>query len=318
MEKSFIIFLILIILGVTGYSAIFIVNEGEQALVVQFGEPIRDIVTKAGLHLKVPWMHEVRFFDKRILTWDGEPNQIPTRDKKYISVETTARWRIVDALKFYNSVQDENHAEKRLNAIIDAATRDVISNHNLVEAVRNTNSVFDYVEELRKKDITLDEVEVVGEVEKIAIGRERLSTLIAQSADEELRRDCGISIIDVQIKRISYEKSVEQKVYERMISERQRIAEQIRSIGEGEKAKIQGRLNKDLQTIQSEAYRSARLLEGKAEAEATDIYREALAADVDFYDLVKTLEVYRSSLNKETDLILTPESELFKYFKSSH
>lgn len=316
MEKFVVILVGLMLIALVGYSSSFIVREGEQAIVVQFGKPVGNVVTKAGVHFCLPAIQEVRVFDKRILTWDGIPNQIPTKDKKYISVDTTARWRIVDALKFHNSLHDKRNAETRLLAIIDAATRDVISNHNLVEAVRNSNSVFDFVEGQKSK-IDQDDLEVVGEIEKIEVGREHLGQMIAKIADEELKRDYGIAIVDVQLKRIFYEKSVEQKVYERMISERQRIAEKLRSIGEGERAKIKGRLSKELQTIQSEAYRVARMIEGKAEAEAIKIYSSALSGDSDFYELVKTLEIYRKSLSKKSELILSTDSDLFKYLKRS-
>lgn len=299
-------------------SAAFIVTEGRQAIITQFGRPVGDPVTKAGLHFKKPFVQDVRFIDKRILSWDGYPNQIPTKDKKYISVDTTARWRIVDALKFIQTVQNERGAKARLDSILDANTRDIISKHNLVEAVRNTNTIIDTVEKLREEEklnpSKVEELDATGEIEPIQVGREQLSEMIAKRSDEELE-PFGIKIIDVQLRRISYEASVENKVYERMISERQRIAEKIRSIGKGEKAKIQGRLSRDLQLIKSEAYKRAEIIKGKGEAKATAIYAGALTKGPDFYEFQKTLESYKRALTKKTRLILSSDSEFLKMLK---
>ena len=207
------------------------------------------------MHFKKPFVQDVRKVDRRILTWDGFPTEIPTKDKKYIKVDTTARWKVVNALTFIQTVRNERGARARLDAILDATTRDVISNHNLVEAVRNSNSILSKIEEVKKEIIerkklgeSIVEEEISGEIEKISVGREQLSASIALEAEKELKK-FGIKLIDVQLRRISYEKSVEQKVYERMISERQRIAQKIRSIGLGEKAKIEGRIDRDLKKL---------------------------------------------------------------------
>ncbi len=306
-------------------SVAYIVPEGRQAIITQFGRPVGDPVTSAGLHAKLPFIQNVQYVDKRILTWDGYPNQIPTRDKKYIVVDTTARWRIHDALKFIQTVQNERGAKARLDAILDAITRDTISNHNLVEAVRNTNSILDYIqkraEEAQKKvaDGTIlvaEEEEITGEIEKIQTGRENLSGLIAKKAAEELK-DFGITVIDVQLRRIAYEASVEKKVYERMISERKRVAEKIRSIGKGEQAKIQGKTSRDLQRIDSEAYRKAQLVRGKAEAESIKIYARAMSQDRKFYDFVRTMDAYKKSLKPETQFLLSTDSEFLRGLRSS-
>jgi membrane protease subunit HflC len=305
------------------FSSAYILPEGRQAIITQFGRPIGNPITEAGLHFKVPFIQSIQYVDKRILTWDGYPNQIPTRDKKYILVDATARWRIDDALKFIQSVQNERGAKARLDAILDAITRDTISSHNLVEAVRNTNLILDYIEETQKESkrkldtgeiLVAEEEEITGEIEKIRIGRENLSTMIAKKADAELEA-FGISIIDVQLRRIAYEQSVEKKVYERMISERKRIAEKIRSIGKGEQAKIQGKTSRDLQRIDSEAYRLAQSIKGKAEAESIKIYARSLSQDRKFYEFIRTMDAYKESLKPETKFILSTDSPFLDMLK---
>tara|TARA_R110002072_G_scaffold534_1_gene3414 strand:+ start:21288 stop:22265 length:978 start_codon:yes stop_codon:yes gene_type:complete len=315
------IVVILVALAIGFMSSAYIVQEGRQAIITQFGKPIGEPIVKAGLHFKKPFVNDVRFVDKRILNWDGYPNEIPTKDKKYIKVDTTARWKIVDALKFIQTVRSENGAKARLDAVLDSATRDVISNNNLVEAVRNSNAIFDKID-LKKKEIkdlkkdgksTIEE-EVSGEIEKIMTGREQLSLKIAAVASKELSA-FGIELIDVQLRRISYEKSVEKKVYERMISERNRIAQKIRSIGKGEKAKIEGRLEKDLKKIQSIAYRDSQIIKGKAEAAATRIYAKALSKDPNYYDFMKSMEAYKKSLKGKAKFLMSSESEYLKFLK---
>jgi len=246
-----------------------VVREGFQVVITQFGKPMGKPIKDAGLHFKKPFVQDVRRLDRRLLTWDGDVNQIPTKDKKYILVDTTARWKIVEPLKFIETVQTEYGARSRLDAILDSQTRDVISGHNLVEAVRNTNTIMDRVQERRKAaregKLSPEEEEVSGEIEKIKIGREKLSQLILLGARKELA-EFGIDLIDVQLRRIEYEESVQQKVYDRMISERRRVAEKIRSTGRGEKANIEGKISRELQKIQSQAYKKAQLIRGKAEA----------------------------------------------------
>jgi modulator of FtsH protease HflC len=303
----------------------FLVPEGRQAVITQFGRPVGKPVTSAGMHFKLPFIQTVQYVDKRILTWDGYPNQIPTKDKKYIIVDTTARWRIDDALTFIQTVQNERGAKARLDAILDAIARDTISNHNLVEAVRNSNGILQYIEQKRKEGqeklakgeiLVAEEEEITGEIEKIATGREALSGLIAQKADQELK-PFGISIIDVQLRRIAYEASVEKKVYERMISERKRIAEKIRSIGKGEQAKIQGTTSRDLQRIDSEAYRRAQTIQGKADAEAIAIYAKSMAQDRGFYEFLRTMQAYKRALKADTQFILSTESQFLDMMKKA-
>ncbi len=302
-------------------SICFILPEGRQAIITEFGKPMGNPITKAGLHVKVPFIQDVRYVDKRILSWDGFPNQIPTKDKKYIKVDTTARWQVIDALKFIQTVRNEIGAKARLDTIIDSTTRDVISNSNLVEAVRNSNQIFERIQEY-KKDIeekkkrgeVIVEDEVTGEIEKIDNGREKLSDMIVQNASGELKK-LGISLIDVQLRRISYEADVEQKVYERMVSERQRIAQKIRSIGQGEKRIIEGRTTRDLEKIRSEAYRKSQQIKGKAEATAIAIYADSLKKDPPFYDFIRSMEAYSKSLSGESRFLLSSESEFLKYLK---
>lgn len=313
---------IIVLAGVIfGKASLYMVEEGRQAIITQFGEPVGDPVTESGLHFKKPFVQKVRYVDKRILSWDGYPNQIPTKDKKYISVDTTARWRVVDALEFIKTTRDERGAKNKLDAILDASTRNVISNHNLVEAVRNTNNIIDKIEKTRKEiqakidsgEEVIDE-QISGDIEEIKVGREQLSQLIVESAKDELLK-FGIELIDVQLRRISYEKSVERKVYERMISERQRIAQKIRSIGQGEKEKIEGRISKDLRKIESEAYRKAQNIQGEGEAKAFAIYAKQLSKDPKFFEFMRSMEAYRKVLNNKTKMLITPDAQFFKYIK---
>lgn len=302
-------------------SALYVIPEGRQAVITQFGRPV-ETVKNAGLHFKMPLIQDVRMIDLRILSWDGFPNQIPTKDKKYIEVDTTARWKITDPLKFIQTVQNERGARSRLDAILDGFTRDVISGHNLVEAVRNSNKLNETLEKLKKEvneadseESKLNEIvkeeEVVGDIEKVNIGRERLSELIIEGARKELR-PLGIELIDVQLKRISYENSVQQKVYLRMISERERIASKIRSFGKGEEAKIVGKTDKDLKEIQSKAYRKVQNIKGEAESKSISIYAEAFNKSPDFYRYIRTLRAYENSLSDETKLLLSSESKFWR------
>ncbi len=293
--------------------AIYTIDETQQVVITQFGEPIGKPITKAGLHFKMPFIQQANYFDKRILEWDGNPNQIPTKDKKYIWVDTTARWKIVNALKFLQSVSSETGAHARLDDIIDSATRDFVTSHNLVEAVRDTNRI---IEEnaLREEDEFSDQV--AGELEEIEIGRDTLTRGILREASKIVPQ-YGIELVDVRIKRINYVSEVQQKVFDRMISERKRAAEQYRSEGQGKKAEIEGRMGKDLKQIRSEAYRVAEEIKGKADAEATNIYADAYNRDPEFYAFLKTLDTYKNTVDKDSTLILTTDSEYLTYLKKT-
>ena len=318
MSVGLLLFMIVVVFVFISGS-VYIIQEWEQAIITQFGKPVGTAVTKAGLHLKIPFIQKVRRIDKRILNWDGDPNRIPTKDKKYIHVDTTARWRIKDPLLLLQTVQSENGARRRMDGILDSVTRDTISSHNLVEAVRNTDAILITVKErlakAKKDDGSGDEEEVTGEIEPVFIGREKLSAIIGERAAKELTQ-FGIELIDVQLRRIAYEASVEAKVYERMISERKRIAQKIRSIGLGKKAEILGKISRDLQGISSDAYRREQKIKGEAEAIAIAIYGEAMNADPEFYEFLRKLEACRKAIPAETKLILSTDSELLSILRN--
>jgi len=294
----------LIIIGGTVYT----LDETEQAIILQFGKPVGEAVKEAGLHIKVPFIQKLVRFDKRILEWDGDENQIPTSDKKYLWVDTFARWRIADPLKYYQSVTDERNAHSRLDDIIDSATRNFISENLLIEAVRNTNRKYEKILEERTG---FEGKELFQKIEK---GRDQIRELIFQKAAEAMPQ-YGIELLDVRIKRVNYIEAVRRKVYERMISERKRIAEKFRSEGQGKKAEIDGEREKELQKITSEAYRKAQEVKGRADAEATRIYAEAYGKDPEFYSFIQTLETYKNTLKKNSTLILNTNSEYLKYIK---
>jgi membrane protease subunit HflC len=289
--------------------AVYIVSETDQVIITQFGEPIGDAVTKAGIHLKMPFVQKTNFFEKRWLEWDGFPNQIPTKDKKYIWVDTYARWRISDPLVFYQRVRDERGAQSRLDDVIDGETRNVIANFDLIEVVRSSNREFERSEEV---DILQAETEMV----KIQVGREKLAQIVLERASK-ITPEFGVEIRDVRIKRINYIDEVQQKVFDRMIAERKRIASKYRSEGDGRSAEIRGQKEKELKRIQSEAYRTAQEVKGKADAEATRIYAQSYNADPEFYQFLKTLETYRTSLDSETWLLLSTDSEFLKFLKGT-
>ena len=312
-SKILIPLIIVVILGVIFASGTFyIVKEGEQIVLTEFGRPIGQPIVDAGLKIKTPFIQDVHRFQKRILEWDGSPNQIPTKDKKFIWLDTTARWRIKDALQFYQALGTEELAHSRLDDIIDSAARDLVTAQLLIEVVRNSNRVLD-----PNREVLEDEEGQSDEpLEEIQIGREKITQLIREKAQEALPR-FGIELIDVQIKRINYVEEVRQKVFDRMISERMRISEKYKSEGEGEAANIMGQKQKELERIQSEAYKEAEQLKGDADAEAIQIYAEAHGKDPEFFAFLQTLETYRKTSTASTKLILTTDSELYKYLKGS-
>ncbi len=286
--------------------SLYVVNMTEQVIVTQFGKPVGQPITKPGLKFKIPFIYTIHRFEKRLMEWDGNPNQIPTKDKKYIWVDVFARWKIIDPLTFMQSVGNEIGAHARLDDVIDAATRDEITSQILIEVVRNSNR------EMAASDLGIQKLEAQ---DKIKTGRSKLAKRILEQAQKEMPR-YGIELVDVRIKRINYVEEVRLKVYARMISERQRIAEQYRSEGKGKTAEILGQKDKELQKIGSEAYRKAQILQGKADAEATRIYAEAYGRDPEFYSFLKTLESYSDTVGEDTLLILTTESDYFKLLKS--
>lgn len=304
-----------IVIGILGvlalivfFSAAYTVDETQQAIILQFGDPVGDPIQEAGLHFKLPFIQNVIKFDKRVLQWDGDENQIPTSDKKYIWVDTFARWRIVDPLKFYQSVRDQRTAQSRLDDIIDSATRNFVSENLLIEAVRNSNRD---LETALEGQVTFG---VAPEKQQIDKGRARIMEWIQKKAAESMP-EFGIELLDVRIKRINYIEDVREKVYDRMISERRRIAEKFRSEGQGRKAEIDGEREKELQRITSQAYRKAQEIKGKADAEAARIYADAFNRDPEFYSFMQTLETYRQTLNTNTTLILKTDADYLKYLK---
>ncbi len=312
-SKILIPLIIVVILGVIFASGTFyIVKEDEQIVLTEFGRPVGQPIVDAGLKIKTPFIQDVHRFQKRILKWDGSPNEIPTKDKKFIWLDTTARWRIKDALQFYQALGTEELAHSRLDDIIDSAARDLVTAQLLIEVVRNSNRVLD-----PNREVLEDEEGQSDEpLEEIKIGREKITQLIREKAQEALPR-FGIELIDVQIKRINYIEEVQQKVFDRMISERMRISEKYKSEGEGEAANIMGQKQKELERIQSEAYKEAEQLKGDADAQAIQIYAEAHGKDPEFFAFLQTLETYRKTSTASTKLILTTDSELYKYLKDS-
>ena len=291
-------------------SAAYTVGEAEQVIITQFGEPTGEAITDAGLHFKLPFIQQANYFEKRFLEWDGSPNQVPTRDKRFIWVDTYARWRIVDPLRFFQRLRDELGAQSRLDDILDGETRNAVARYDLIELVRNSNRSPDDIPE----EIVDEELEVI--LEGIERGRDQVSREILEVAASRTA-DLGIELLDLRIKRINYVEEVQQDVFARMIAERQRIAELYRSEGQGEAARIQGERERDLQRIQSEAFEEAEILRGAADAQATDIYAAAYGQDVDFYSFTKSLETYERVIDNGTTVIMGTDSELLRYLERS-
>jgi membrane protease subunit HflC len=300
-----------IIIGVALFVIItntfFIVDETEQVIITQFGQPIRDAIKTAGLNAKVPFIQTTHFFDKRILEWDGEANQIPTLDKKFIWVDTFIRWRIYDPLLFYQTNRSMTLGYSRLEDIIDGVTRDIVTQNDLIEIVRSSNRTMEY---------SLDfDIESVSEsLVEIKEGREKISDKILYTAYPTLK-EYGIEVIDVRIKRVNYIESVRRQVYDRMISERLQIAQRYRSSGQGRAAEIMGRLQRDLNEIESEAYREAMQIRGEADARAMEIYANAYNRDPEFFAFMRSLEAYSKTFNDKSTLILSTDSDLLRYLK---
>lgn len=299
------IFLALMLMIASG--TFLIVDETQQVIITRFGKLVNKPITKAGLYFKVPFIDEANVFEKRLLQWDGEANEMPTKDKRFIWVDVTARWRIEDVLKYFQTVRSEVSAQSRLDDLIDASTRAVISNNNLVEVIRNSNRLIDQ-QNIDPAD--MNDGAGTTELELIKNGRDSLSQKILERAQSSIQ-ELGIELVDVKIKRINYKQEVRNKVYERMISERKRAAEKFRSEGQGKRAEIEGQMVKELEQIQSEAYREAQEIKGKADAEAINIYANAYNKDPEFFSFIKTLKTYESTINKDTTFILSTDNEFF-------
>ncbi len=306
-SKPMVLALLLIGLFLFAQSA-YIVSEFNQAIITQFGEPVGEPVIDPGLHFLVPFVQRANMFEKRFLEWDGFPNQVPTRDRRFIWVDTYARWRITDPLLFFQRLRDERGAQSRLDDILDGETRNAVARHDLIEIVRTSNR--DPV------DIAITGVEEPEEVlEPIDIGREQITREILNAATAAVG-ELGIELLDLQFKRINYIEDVQQDVFARMIAERQRIAEEFRSEGQGESARIQGERERDLARIQSEAYRSAEELRGSADAEATAIYADSYGSDASFYAFTKSMETYERTMDPSTVFILNTDSEFLRFLET--
>jgi len=288
----------------------FIVKETEQVIITQFGKPVGSPILQPGIHFKIPFIQKANFFDRRFLEWDGNPNQIPTKDKRFIWVDTYARWRIADPLLFFQRVRDERGAQSRLDDILDGETRNAIANNNLVELIRSTNREYQTDEELTG-------AEEGTALLKIKYGRNKLTRAIIKAAAPRTL-ELGIELLDLRCKRINYVQEVQRKIFERMISERKRIAEKYRSEGQGEASKILGEKARELKRIQSEAYKTAQEIIGKADAEATAIYAGAYnrnSESREFYRFLKTMETYKTTLSDKDWLFLSTKGDFFGYFQ---
>jgi len=288
------------------YDGFFILEEGKQVVITQFGAPVGDPVTEAGLHFKLPIFQKTEVFEKKILIWDGAPNQIPTNDKTYVYLDVTARWRISNALKFLQAVNNEARAQSLLSDIINGTVRDMVNKNDLIEIIRSSDWSVDTMSETTS-------LSSIGQRPKN--GRDGIANQILELASK-VTPQYGIELIDVIIKRVNYIESVRLKVYDRMISERKRIAAEKRSTGEGQKAEILGTVDRKLKEIISTANLEAVTIKGKADAEATRIYGEAYSQDPDFYGFQKTLESYSVIVGKNTSLVLSSDSDLYRYLKS--
>ncbi len=288
----------------------YVVDETEQVIITQFGKPVGDAVIEPGLHVKLPFIQEANYFAKNLLEWDGDAGQIPTNDKTFISVDTFARWRIKDPLQFYKSVNNERFAQKKLDDILDAATYNFITSYHLIEVVRSSNRL------MKAEKITIVGLpEKVDQKARIKLGREQMTRGILEQAAPKLDK-FGIEIVDFRIKRVNYVEEVRRKVYERMIAERRQISEKFRSEGKAQSKRIEGERQKELRKIKSEAYRTAEEIKGKADAEATKIYARVFNKDPEFYSFVKTLEIYKKSLNEDSRVLMSTNSDFFKYLKN--
>ncbi|UCH15007.1 MAG: protease modulator HflC [Bacteroidales bacterium] len=311
MKRSRIVIIIVLLIAiiiVISQSA-FIVRETEQVVITQFGKPVGDAILKPGLKFKTPFIQKTNYFEKRFLEWDGDPNQVPTKDKKFIFVDTYARWQITDPLQFFKRLTNERGAQSRLDDILDGETRDYVANHNIEEAVRTSN----------RKPISSGIIsDLIGDsLASITVGREKIQNMIVESASKQTK-DLGIAILDFRFKRINYVEEVREQVYERMKSERYRIADKFRSEGQGEASRINGEKERELLTIQSEAFREAEEIKGKADGAAAAIYAASYdrsSSSRDLYSFIKSMETFEKTFDKQTYIILSTDSELYKYLQ---
>ena len=300
--------IVVVALAVTVMNGFYILPEGQQAVITQFGRPVGEPIIEAGLHFKTPFIQDATYFEKRILIWDGDPNQIPTNDKTFVYLDVTARWRIADPLLFLQAVNNVNRAQSILDDILDGTVRDLVNKNDLVEIIRSSDWA-----------TTADAVAVESgkkQREAIEFGRDKITAMIHEAASK-VTPQYGIELVDVMFKRVNYIDTVRRKVYDRMISERKRIAAEKRSLGEGQKAEIMGKVQRELKEITSAATLKAQEIKGAADAEATRIYAEAYSKDPEFYSFYKSLDSYAKSMGSNTRLILSSDSQFYKYLDSN-
>lgn len=306
--KTAIPIIILALVALVMFSGVFYtVDETEQAVVTQFGRPVGEPVMEPGLHFKTPFIQKANKFPRNILEWDGEPGEIPTLEKTMIYVDTFARWRISNPLTYFKSLNNERNAQGRLDSILNAETKNLIQSLPLIEAIRNSEREMDI-------DTAVADEQQIALITEIELGREKMVKTILDKAQPKLL-ELGIQLIDYGIKRINYNEDVQKTVFERMIAERKQMAQKYRSEGQGEARDIEGKMDKDLKTIQAEAYRQSEEIKGKADAEAVAIYAGAYGKDPEFYELVRTLDIYKNLPEKEIELVLSTDSQIFKYLK---
>ncbi len=304
-----IIILIAAIIVLTIANPFYTVREYEQVIITQFGKPVGDPINTPGLKLKIPFIQKVHRFEKRFLEWDGDANQLPTKDKRFIWVDTYARWRITDPLLYFQRLRDERGAQTRLDDILDGETRNAIAKYDLVEVVRSTNRT-------PNEGNTLPEDQ--NRLAPITYGRDTVRNEVLKNARSRTQ-DLGIEILDVEFKRINYVEQVQKKVYERMIAERKRIADRFRSEGEGEASRIRGEKDRELLRIRSEAYRKAQEIKGRADAEATTIYARAYDRSDEsrsFFEFLQTMKSYENTIDAQTLLLLSTEGDFYRYLKN--
>ena len=315
--RSVIVLVIIVFIALAVKGSLYTVSEVEQVIITQFGKPVGEPITEAGLNVKIPFIQDVNAIDKRVLEWDGDPSDMPTKDKLYISVDLFARWRITDPLQYFLRLRDERSAQSRLDDILGSETRNAVAKHELIEIIRTTQ----HRQPLR--DVLLIEPErdlTLGNLVPIQKGRQVVENEIFTAAADKVRV-FGIELLDIRFKRINYNASVRPKIYDRMISERRQIAERFLSEGNGEAARIRGNRVRDLNKIQSEAYRQVEEIRGLADAKAAEIYARAYNQNpqaVSLYEFTRTMQAYRSIMTENTKLILSTDSDLFKYLKGVH
>lgn len=302
--------IVLALVGFVAMNALFVVTEQEQVIITQFGDPKGDAIIEPGLKAKIPFLQKANYFEKRYLEWDGDPNQVPTKDKVFIFVDTYARWQITDPLKYFERLGNERGAQSRLDDILDGETRNAIASHDLVELIRSSNR--EPTQEGLISDIVNDSLQT------ISVGRDQIQEQIQRLANERTA-DLGIVVLDFRFKRINYAEEVRRTVYDRMISERNRIADKFRSEGQGESSRINGEKERELLRIQSEAFRQAETIRGRADAQAAAIYNAAYNKTRqarELYSFVKSMEAYGRTIDSETSLIISTDSEFYKYLNS--